>query len=114
MIVFQVSLNFDPVKEILKIRSTIFQPFQFETEEEKTCGKKLNTLMLQLSVYYILEVGNLNRCKKGHCKNEAREIDRLCCREVDAMFIASAKIQECKGSISSSSFYGDLPDYYSH
>ena len=80
MIVFQVSLNFDPVKEILKIRSTIFQPFQFETEEEKTCGKKLNTLMLQLSVYYILEVGNLNRCKKGHCKNEARETDRLCGR----------------------------------
>ena len=30
--------------------------------------------------------------KWGHCKNEAREIDCLCCSEVDAMLIASAKI----------------------
>ena len=58
MIVFQVSLNFDPVKEILKVMSdlyfneesdysgedtcdnkvfrfTIFQPFQFEPEQKK-------------------------------------------------------------------------------
>ena len=27
----------------------------------------------------------------GHCPNETREIARLCCREVDAMLIASAK-----------------------
>ena len=30
--------------------------------------------------------------KWGHCKNEAREINCLCCSEVDAMLIASAKI----------------------
>ena len=60
MIVFQVSLNFDPAKEILKIRCqlyilmkkvniwrklqatmktfhyTILQPFQFESEQKKS------------------------------------------------------------------------------
>ena len=30
--------------------------------------------------------------KCRHCKSKAREIDCLCCREEDAMFIASAKI----------------------
>ena len=48
--------------------------------------------------------------KCGHCISEAREIDCLCCREVDAMLIASAKIPERKGGISPSSFYGHLPD----
>ena len=37
-----------------------------------------------------------------YCNNEARDIDCICCRELDAMLIASAKIQ---------SFYGHLPDY---
>ena len=47
----------------------------------------------------------------GHCKNEAREIDCLCCREMNAILIASAKIPEYEGSISPSSIYGPLPDY---
>ena len=49
--------------------------------------------------------------KFGYCKNEAREIDCLCCREVDAMLIALAKIPEYEGSISPPSFYGHLPNY---
>ena len=49
--------------------------------------------------------------KCGHCKNEKREIDCLCCREVDAMLIASAKTPEREGSISPSNSYGHLPDY---
>ena len=42
--------------------------------------------------------------KCGHCKNEAREIDCLCYREVDVMLIASAKTLELEGSISLSNF----------
>ena len=53
--------------------------------------------------------GLLLKC--GYCKNEAREIDCLCFREVDAILIASAKIPEREGSISLSSFYGYLSDY---
>ena len=62
MIVFQVSLNFDPGKKILKIRcqiyifmknkvfrSTVLQPFQFEPEQKR---KKLNIFTLQLPIYY--------------------------------------------------------------
>ena len=43
-------------------RSTIFQPFQFEPQQKKTCGnvmramrKKQNIFTLQLPFYYILE-----------------------------------------------------------
>ena len=60
--------------------------------------KKLNIFTLQLSIYYILEyllnirIGNLHWCKWGHFKNEAGDINCLCCREVDAMLLAPAKI----------------------
>ena len=57
-----------------------------------------------------IRIRNPDWCKWGHCKNEAREIDYLCCREVDAMLIASAKIPEREGSISPSRFYRQLPD----
>ena len=53
-----------------------------------------------------IKIGNLDWNKCGQCKNEAREIDCLCCREVDAILIASAKIPEREGSISPCSFYG--------
>ena len=50
--------------------------------------------------------------KYRHCKNEAKEIDCLCSREVDAMHIALAEMVEHLGgggSILPSSFYGHLP-----
>ena len=50
--------------------------------------------------------GNLDWRKCGHCKSETREIDCLCCREVNAMLIASVKILEHEGSISPCRFYG--------
>ena len=37
----------------------------------------------------------LLKCR--HCNNEARDIDCICCRELDAMLIASAKIPEREG-----------------
>ena len=67
-------------------------------------SKFLKTLFLQSNSGQLL-------LKCGHCKNEAREIDCLCCREVNAMFIASAKIPEYERGISPSSFHRHLPDY---
>ena len=61
-----------------------------------------------------IRIGNFDWCKCGHCKNEVREIDCFCCREVDTMLAASAKILECEGSISPSSFCWQLPDSYAH
>ena len=58
-----------------------------------------------------IRVGNLDWCKCGYSKNEAREINFHCCREVDVILIASTKIPERQGSISPSSFYGHMPDY---
>ena len=96
-------------------RSTIFQLFQFEPEQKKRVvmrafRKKLDIFTLQLSIYCIL-IGNLDWCKCGHCKNEAREKGCLCYREVDAKLIALAKIPGRKRSISPSAFYGQLLDY---
>ena len=46
-----------------------------------------------------IKIGNLECCESRHYKNEAREIDFLCRRELDAMLIASAKILERRQSI---------------
>ena len=43
--------------------------------------------------------------KCGHFNNEARDIDCICCRELDAMLYCFGQ-----GSISPSTFYGYLPD----
>ena len=56
-----------------------------------------------------IRIGNIDWCKCVHCKNEAREIDCLCCREVNAMLIASAKIPEREGNISPCRFYCKYP-----
>ena len=70
-----------------------------ESHEEETKHIPVSTAHLLR-----IRIRNLDWCKCGHCKNEAREIDCLCCRVVDAMLIASAKIPECDGRISPSSF----------
>ena len=102
-------------------RFTIFRPFQFELEQEKTYGneshEKENKHIYASAAHLLsIRIGNLNWCKCGHCKNEAREIDCLSCREieVDAMLINSAKILQREDSISPSSFYRQLLDYFSH
>ena len=46
-----------------------------------------------------IRIENLDWCKCGHWKNEAREIDCICCREVNAVLIASIKISEREESI---------------
>ena len=69
--------------------------------------KKLN-INSSTSVADLLHIGieNLNWCKCGHCKNEAREIDCLWFREVNPMLIALAKIPKHEGSLSPCRFYG--------
>ena len=52
-----------------------------------------------------IRIGNLKWCNCGHWKNEAREIDCLSCREMNAMLIASAKVLEREESISPCRFY---------
>ena len=96
----------------------IFQSFQFEPEQKKSCDnesheKETKHIYASAAALLHIRIGNLNSCKCGHCQNEAREIDFLCCREieVDAMLNNSAKIPQRKGSISPSSFYGQLPKY---
>ena len=96
-------------------RSIILQPFQFETEEKKTRTNESHekeTKHIHASADLLhIRIGNLDWCKYGHYKNERREIDCLCCREVAAMFIALAKIPDREVNISPTSFYGQLPDY---
>ena len=138
--IFQVSLNFDPVKEILKIRYQIyilkekvtilmkihvtmkpfappfFDHFCLSLNRKKrvvmrAMRKKLNIFTPQLPIDYILEHEISTGTNTDIHKNEAREIDCLCCREVDAMLFASPKSPERESSISQSSFYRHPPDY---
>ena len=118
MIVFQVSLNLDPVKEILKVQCQIYIQWRkwlfwrkykwqwrisfhyFPTilvwawAVRKRAGnesREKETKYVFTSVANLLHIwtGNRNWYKCGHCKNEAREVDCLCCMEieVDAMLI---------------------------
>ena len=67
------------------------------TSAEDTCGNDSHgkeTKHIHMSAADLLHIRmiNLNLGKCGQCKNEARNIDCLCCREGDAMLISSAKI----------------------
>ena len=125
MIIFQVLLNFDLVKEILKIiRCHIYILIKkviilrkihvtmkfFYTTERNSAYSRFSCRFIT----YSIRIENPEWCKCRLCKNEAREIDCLCCREVHEMLNASTKTQESGESISPSSFYGHLPDYQSH
>ena len=57
--------------------------------EENTCGNEVfRSIIFHHRKKLNIRIGNLDWSKCGHCKNEVREIDCLCCREVDAMLIA--------------------------
>ena len=79
--------------------------------DDESHEKETKHIYISATDLLYFRIGNLNWCKCGLYKNEAREIDCLCCRGMDGMFIALAKIPESKRSISPSSFYGHLPDY---
>ena len=121
MFVFQVSLNFDPVKEILKIRCQIyilmmkviilkkiqvtmktfappfFQPFQFEQQKKRVVmramRKKRNIFTLQLPIYYIIEQEVSIRMRTLQKRSERNRLSLL-----------------QRGGCS---FYGQLPNYQS-
>ena len=59
--------------------------------------KKLNIRAPAPNLLHI-RIENLDWCICRHCKNEVRDIDCFCCREVDVMLFASAKIPKCEGS----------------
>ena len=90
-----------------------FNHFSLSLNRKKCAVMRAIRTKLNIVTLYLLHIRieNLDWCKCGHCKNEARDIDCLCCREMDAMLIVSAKIPECEGIILPSRFYGQLPDY---
>ena len=97
-------------------RSTILQPFQFAPEQKKMCGNeshqnKTNHIHSSAADLLHIRIGKLDWRKCWDCKNEVRDKDCLCCREMDAMVTVLAKILECEGIILPSKFYGQLPDY---
>ena len=99
---------------------------KFRKIQRKTTGLRLSTTLLKkrlwhrcfavnfikfLTTPFLLNNSGRLLLKWGHFKNEAREIYCLCCRELDAMLIASAKIPEREGSMLVPSFFLHLPDY---
>ena len=74
--------------------------------------KILNIFTLQLSIYYIQYWNRKSQLVQMRTlQKRSEEIDCLCCRGMDAILIPSIKIPESKGSISTSSFYGQLADF---
>ena len=76
--------------------STTLQPLQFECEQKETCGNENNEKEnkhnhASAADLLHIRIKNLDWCKFRNCKNETREIDCLCCKEVDGKLIASAK-----------------------
>ena len=68
--------------------STYLQTFQFEPEKEKSNGnheKETKHSHASAADLSNIRIGNVDWCKCRYCKKEAREIDCLCCREVDAI-----------------------------
>ena len=78
------------------LRSTIFQPFQFEPEQKRTCGNESH------------EKKNKTYCRqiRGLQKRSKRNRFCHCYREiwVDTMLIISAKIPQCEENILTPAF----------
>ena len=133
MTILQVSLHFDPVREILKYDVRFIFKEESDYSEENTNDNEHFRFSLSLNrkkrvvmranaketkhIYTSaanllhIRIGNLNWCKCGHCKNEVREIDCLCWRGVDAMFTVSAKIPEAREASRHSTFMGNFPTF---
>ena len=137
MIVFQVSLTFDPVKKntentvpdlYLMKKVIILKKIQVTTKSfpppffnhfslslnEKTCSnesheKQIKYIYASAANFLHIRIGNLKLVQIWALQKRSKRID--CCGEVDAMLVTSAKIPKLEGSISPSSFYGQLPDY---
>ena len=71
--------------------------------------KKIKHIHASVADLLHIKIRNLNWCKCRHCRNEAREIHCLCCREVNTMLIASAKIPEREGASHHADCMGDCP-----
>ena len=69
-----------------------FNYFSLSLNRKKACNesheKETKHIYASAAGSLHIRIGNLDWCKCRHCKNEAREIDCLCCREVDAIIIA--------------------------
>ena len=89
----------------LHVKITSFVP-SFSTIERNSTYSQFTCQFIT----YSINLKNLDWCECGSCKNEAREIGCLCCREEDAVLIALAKMPDREGSILPSSFYEHLPD----
>lgn len=81
------------MREIVNVMRT-FNPYMYEPEMEVSSvsssdEQSLSTEASGESEYFDAKddtrVGHLDWCKCGHCKIETREIDCLCCKEVDAL-----------------------------
>ena len=95
------------------LRKKVFLKIQQNLQETLVPEKAPVNFAKFLGTAFLQNNSGRLHLKCGHSKNEAREIDCLCYREVDVMLIASTKTLEREGNISLSNFYGHLPDYQS-
>ena len=91
-------------------RKVFFKIYQKLTGNSCTRGNTCKICKIFKNAF-LTEQYRTTASKSGYCNYEARDIDCICCRELDALLIASTKIPQREGRISPSSFYGHLSDY---
>ena len=92
------------MKKMISLRK-----IQFESEQKKTCGnesREKETKYIYAIATDYMSIGNLDWCKCRHCRNEVREMDCLCCREVLRL-----KSQSAKEAYRHPAFMGNCPTF---
>ena len=79
------------------LRKKVFLQISQNSEETPVPEETLVNFAKFLRKPFLQNDSGLLLLKCRHCNNEARDIDCICCRELDAMLIASAKIPEREG-----------------
>ena len=79
-----------------------FLNFFFTSETKHIWGERSSAVDL-----IHIRIENLDWCKCGHCKSEAREMDCFCCREVDAMLITSPNYRSARETSLHAAFIGN-------
>ena len=70
----------------MKIEPYQYEPLKKNSSSENHLAEKKNRNEIVASQLEDHRVGHIGSCSWGNCREESREVDCLCCREVDVVF----------------------------
>ena len=96
-----VGVSFNKVAD-LKLKTFLYKTHPVATFETK------HTHVSAADLLHI-RIGNFDWCKWGHCKNEAREIDCLCCRRWMQCLLVRLNSRSAREASRHAAFMGNCP-----